>query len=128
MRTHKGKWTILADIGEVTISTLNKFEIPYDELFFGKPYANYYVDDLAVNPYVSLNESTGFYNTNTKSRIFNDISFTETKVTKISNNSGESYYYNIIPERVQHLFPKVYSVCDNTITMENIDGVSFHIY
>ena len=26
---------------------------------------------------------------------------------------------------MQHLFPKVYSVCDNTITMENIDGVSF---
>ena len=126
MRTHKGNvGAILADIGEVTISTLNKFEIPYDELFFGKPYANYYIDDLAVNPYVSLNESTGFYNTNTKSRIFNDISFTETKVTKISNNSGESYYYNNIPERVQHLFPKVYSVSDNTITMENIDGVSF---
>ena len=60
MRTHKGNvGAILADIGEVTISTLNKFEIPYDELFFGKPYANYYVDDLAVNPYVSLNESTG---------------------------------------------------------------------
>ena len=42
MRTHKGNvGAILADIGEVTISTLNKFEIPYDELFFGKPYANH---------------------------------------------------------------------------------------
>ena len=126
MRTHKGNvGAIVADIGEVTIETLKRFSIPYDELYFGKPYANFYIDDLAVNPYVSLHESTGLYNTTTKSRIFNDVNFTETKVTKISNNSGESYYYNNIPERVKHLFPVVHSIEDNTITMENIDGVSY---
>tara|TARA_Y100000034_G_scaffold136585_1_gene213992 strand:- start:1187 stop:3004 length:1818 start_codon:yes stop_codon:yes gene_type:complete len=126
MRTHKGNvGAIVADIGEVTIETLKRFSIPYDELYFGKPYANFYIDDLAVNPYVSLHESTGLYNTTTKSRIFNDVNFTETKVTKISNNSGESYYYNNIPERVKHLFPVIHSIEDNTITMENIDGVSY---
>ena len=126
MRTHKGNvGAIVADIGEVTIKTLKRFSIPYDELYFGKPYANFYIDDLAVNPYVSLHESTGLYNTTTKSRIFNDVNFTETKVTKISNNSGESYYYNNIPERVKHLFPVIHSIEDNTITMENIDGVSY---
>ena len=126
MRTHKGNvGAIVADIGEVTIETLKRFSIPYDELYFGKPYANFYIDDLAVNPYVSLHESTGLYNTTTKSRIFNDVNFTETKVTKISNNNGESYYYNNIPERVKHLFPVVHSIEDNTITMENIDGVSY---
>jgi tRNA A-37 threonylcarbamoyl transferase component Bud32 len=126
MRTHKGNvGAIVADIGEVTIETLKRFSIPYDELYFGKPYANFYIDDLAVNPYVSLHESTGLYNTTTKSRIFNDVNFTETKVTKISNNSGEPYYYNNIPERVKHLFPVIHSIEDNTITMENIDGVSY---
>ena len=126
MRTHKGNvGAIVADIGEVTIETLKRFSIPYDELYFGKPYANFYIDDLAVNPYVSLHESTGLYNTKTKSRIFNDVNFTETKVTKISNNSGEPYYYKNIPERVKHLFPVIHSIEDNTITMENIDGVSF---
>ena len=58
-----------------------------------------------------------FYNTNTKSRIFNDVNFTETMATKISNNKKESYYYKNIPERVKHLFPKViHSIEDNTIT------------
>lgn len=126
MKTHKGNvGAIIADIGEVTIETLKKFSIPYDELYFGKPYANFYIDDLAVNPYVSLHESTGLYNTTTKSRIFNDVNFTETKVTKISNNNGESYYYNNIPEGVKHLFPVIHSIEDNTIIMENINGVSY---
>ena len=126
MKTHKGNvGAILADVGQITINTLKKYEIKYDELHFGKPHANYYIDDLAVNPYVSLYESTGFYNTITKSRTFNDLSFTENQVTKTTNNTGEIHWYNNIPENIKDLFPEVYSLKDNTITMENIDGVSY---
>ena len=32
---------------------------------------------------------------------------------------------NNIPENIKDLFPEVYSLKDNTITMENIDGVSY---
>ncbi len=38
---------VMADIGKVTLDTLEKFDIPYDELYFGKPYAHYYIDDFS---------------------------------------------------------------------------------
>lgn len=38
---------IMAKIGKVTLDWLEKNEIPYDEIYFGKPYADLYIDDLA---------------------------------------------------------------------------------
>lgn len=39
---------VLADVGTVTFDTLRKFEIPFDEVHFGKPHADCYVDNAAV--------------------------------------------------------------------------------
>ena len=48
MKTHKGNLGgVIADIGRVTFDTLEKFDIPYDELYFGKPHAHFYIDDNA---------------------------------------------------------------------------------
>ena len=50
MKTHNGNiGKINADIGKITFETLHKFNIPYDEIYFGKPYADFYIDDLALN-------------------------------------------------------------------------------
>src|SRR3954468_7792070 len=50
MRTHNGNMgSVLADVGPVTFAQLAKYEIPYHDIHFGKPYADVYVDDLAVN-------------------------------------------------------------------------------
>jgi capsule biosynthesis phosphatase len=52
MKTHGGKvGAVIKDIGRVTLDTLDKFEIPYDELIFGKPLGDIYIDDRAYNPY-----------------------------------------------------------------------------
>ena len=60
MRTHGGNvGRVIADIGELTIRQLKEFAIPYDELVFGKPYADFYIDDKAVLPYVDLYKETG---------------------------------------------------------------------
>ena len=45
----------------VLIEWLNKYEVPYDELIFGKPWPNkfgFYVDDRAIRPdeFLSLSE------------------------------------------------------------------------
>jgi capsule biosynthesis phosphatase len=38
MKSHGGKvGAVIKDIGRVTLDTLDKFNIPYDELIFGKP-------------------------------------------------------------------------------------------
>lgn len=43
---------ILANIGHITLNWLNKHEVPFDGLRFGKPYAHngFYVDDKAMLP------------------------------------------------------------------------------
>lgn len=38
----------VATIGELTISQLREWDFPYDELLFGKPGADIYVDDKSV--------------------------------------------------------------------------------
>jgi len=126
MKTHNGNvGLVTSDIGKVTFDTLDKFDIPYDEIYFGKPYAHFYIDDLAINPYVSLDKSLGIFSTDTQPRDFNQIEYLDDQVIKTTSNPGESYFYKNIPDGVRHLFPKVYNVEGNKITLENIDGVNF---
>ena len=46
MKTHNGNLgRVISEIGKVTIDWLKKYDIPYDEIYFGKPWANLYIDD-----------------------------------------------------------------------------------
>lgn len=126
MKTHKGNvGAIVADIGKVTFESLDKFDIPYDEIHFGKPYANFYIDDLAVNANSSLDKAVGIYNTNTPPRSFNDVEYINDTVIKTTSNDGEVYWYNNIPGVIKEYFPKVLDIDGNKITLENINGVSY---
>ncbi|KAH8064478.1 hypothetical protein JL722_1352 [Aureococcus anophagefferens] len=54
MRTHSGNvGAIVADVGAVTMESLRKAGVEYDELAFGKPWAQFYVDDKAVWAYAT---------------------------------------------------------------------------
>ena len=49
MRTCNGDVTkVIEKIGKITEEWLDKWNVPYDELVFGKPYADIYIDDLGV--------------------------------------------------------------------------------
>ena len=49
MRTCEGDVTkVIEKIGKVTEDWLEKWKVPYDEIIFGKPYADVYIDDLGV--------------------------------------------------------------------------------
>ena len=130
MRTHNGNvGGVIADIGEITMSTLSKFNIPYDELVFGKPYAHHYIDDLCVNPKVDLPKQLGFYLDDIKPRSFNKIVVSENSIIKYSEDSklsGESKYYNDIHKtHLSDLFPKLISYGDGYLEMEKIGGTTF---
>ena len=57
MLTHKGNLDkIISDIGEITKEWLSNNDVNYHELHFGKPYADYYVDDKSVLLSSFLNE------------------------------------------------------------------------
>jgi capsule biosynthesis phosphatase len=49
MRTHGGNLGgVMADVGALTLEWLRCHDVPYDEIYFGKPYAHVYVDDNAL--------------------------------------------------------------------------------
>lgn len=50
MHTHEGNLgKVIQDIGMLTAQQIETFKIPCDELYFGKPAADVYIDDKAVN-------------------------------------------------------------------------------
>jgi capsule biosynthesis phosphatase len=132
MRTHSGNvGSVVADIGKTTIETLSKFEIPYDELYFGKPYAHYYIDDLMVDPKTDLNKTLGYYMEDVQPRHFNTIEKGKTFIKKSKEKKliGEKNYYEWIQnnstDEVKNLFPKLISHTDESIEIEFLDGLNF---
>jgi len=133
MATHLGNTSAaVADIGKVTFDTLEKFCIPYDEICFGKPTADCYIDDLAVSAYSEVEKTLGFYQTEVKPRAFNEISrpaslqVVQKSSEDSSSLSGEIFYYNHIPLSVKDCFPIMLD-CDpgfKWYNLEKIDGVT----
>jgi capsule biosynthesis phosphatase len=131
MKTHNGNvGKVTSDIGKLTFETLEKFSIPFDEIYFGKPYADVYIDDLALNCYDDMEKSTGFYIDKVVPRDFNEIvpnNTIETYTKKSSNLCGEIYYYNHVPLTIKDLFPILVDYDDTTArwyTMEKIYGLT----
>jgi capsule biosynthesis phosphatase len=51
MLTHNGDIdAIIKDVGFITERWLEIYRVPYNELVFGKHYAEYYIDDKALRP------------------------------------------------------------------------------
>lgn len=126
MRTCKGNaGMVVARIGQTVLGNLDEFNIPHHELYFGKPYAHFYIDDLAVNANNNLEKSLGFYNLYPPIRAHHqNIIFTETTVTKQSEHiTGEIWWYQHIPKTLQCYFPKYHQSSKNSLTVERINGI-----
>jgi capsule biosynthesis phosphatase len=135
MRTHEGnQGKLLADIGKITFDTLEKFDIPYDEIYFGKPDADFYIDDKAVNSLLSVEKEIGFFEQKLiEPRYFNQLerSNIETIIKKSDANKikGEIHWYKNIPNNVKDIFPILLRYGDNWYEMEKINGISIsHLY
>jgi len=127
MKTHSGNvGKINADIGKITFETLEKFDIPYDEIYFGKPYADFYIDDLAINCYDDIEKELGFYNNFIKPRDFNNIEISNIDlITKNGNDlAGEIFYYKNIPDSVKDLFPIFFNSEGDSYEIERINGIT----
>jgi capsule biosynthesis phosphatase len=48
---------VMKNVGQVTFDWLAKHQVPYDEIYFGKPNAHVYIDDRALR-FTSWNEIT----------------------------------------------------------------------
>jgi capsule biosynthesis phosphatase len=127
MKTHNGNiGKINADIGKITFETLEKFDIPYDEIYFGKPCADFYIDDLAINCFGDIEKETGFYNNIIEPRDFNFIEegCVDTIIKK-GNLDGEIYYYENLPNNIKDLFPVYFGKNENSCyVIEKIKGIT----
>lgn len=132
MKTYHGNvGKLMANIGKITFETLDKFNIPYDEIYFGKPQADIYIDDLGLNCYDDLEKELGFYIDTIKPRDFNQINSSMIEIfTKESNNlSGEIYYYLHIPYEIKDIYPIMidYDINNKWYKIEQIDGLTASI-
>lgn len=126
MKTHGGNIGKLnADIGKITFETLESFDIPYDEIYFGKPHADFYIDDLAVSCFDNLEKELGYYNNKIEPRDFHSIhNGSIATIMKTGELEGEYYYYENIPRSIKDLFPIFISGNNTIIIIEQIQGLT----
>ena len=129
MKTHKSNiGLILKDISKITYETLENFDVPYDEIYFGKPYADFYIDDLAINAYEDLEKKTGIYKTSIKERYFNEIISEKMDIIVKKSNSkkieGEIHYYTNLPSEIKKYFPLFINYGENWYSIEKIKGIT----
>jgi capsule biosynthesis phosphatase len=149
MKTHNNNsGAALADIGEITFKTLREFNVPYDEIIFGKPIADIYIDDKSINPYKNEMNLLGIFNDEEKKIPLNKLENNKYNTIELDNDivkktglskylSGEIYYYKILKilfednnYNFNNIFPYYYkSSIDKTISslfIENIIGIPFY--
>lgn len=143
MQTHKHNvGAAIADCAKITLQTLDKYQIPYDELLFGKPIADVYVDDKALNPYLNPPEAFGFFETPTEEKPVNALSANKFNTIRLEKGSvlkrgptqflaGEIYYHLHIPEEsaIRTFFPKLMGhtlgPAQSEMRTEYIKGIPF---
>jgi hypothetical protein len=141
MKTHSGNvGALLKDIGPLTFKTLEDFDIPYDELIFGKPIADVYIDDKALNPYINDIDSLGYYYSSDKDVPLNFLSTNKHNSIEVNDNNivkrgpktiikGEIEYYKNINSNslLLEYFPKYITSSFNNdvgeLIIEKINGI-----
>jgi len=141
MNTHKHNvGRVIRDIGLITFQTLEQFNIEYDEIIFGKPIADIYIDDKALNPYINDisyfgidMDSDEFIHNKVDNNKFNRIKKIDNIIKKTGPYSilrGELNYYQNIPAGLSHYFPKLVNFNKNEnvleLSMEYIKGIPLY--
>jgi tRNA A-37 threonylcarbamoyl transferase component Bud32 len=129
MKTHCGNsGKVLNDIGKITFDTLDKYGIEYDEIYFGKPYADFYIDDSSINPLSDdVEKEIGYYMNSIKPRSTNSIEYQDNIVIKKGECVlSEIYYYKNIVKEIKYIFPVLYSYDkeEKIMNIEKINGVN----
>lgn len=140
MKTHEGNvGAAMRDIGRITFDTLEEFQIPYHEIYFGKPYADVYIDDKSVNALMDTSKEIGCFDFSQYGkkefdapRSFNTLQKITGGVIRKSSSlplDGEIFFYNNIPNSLSSLFPTLLSFThtgeENFYDMNFVSGVSF---
>jgi hypothetical protein len=109
------------------IEIMKQNDIIFDEIYFDKPDADFYIDYKNILLDNNIEKNLGFYKNKIESRYFNDVIYKDLKTyKKISEDlSGEIYYYNNIPLEIKDIFPIMFCFDKNNkwYEMENINSI-----
>jgi len=126
------------------LTRLEELNVPYDEIYFGKPWADLYVDDRAWNQYTNPNFPEFMFNYKSEDASVipvnsankeNTLSYKNGVMKKEGPQSsleGEIYYYKTVQNtKIESFFPKYYKTDVSgiyryvySIEMEIIDGIT----
>ena len=131
MRTHRGDVAkVRADALPCILATLTKFNIPCHELVLGKPWADVYIDDKAVNPttadlesfigvsygldsrVASLSSDLGMIDARDFNRVELSLPGQVSKRGPADIMAGELYWYLTAPEAARRIVPTLLGVRD----------------
>lgn len=117
MRTHNGDLEkVKQALKTITVNTLNKFNIKYHELVFGKPIGDIYVDDKSTNPLYWRNNwikptfGFGWTIPENKGKIIKLDDTTCYKIAKKYEGLGNVYFVENCPSCIIPHIPKIYNV------------------
>jgi capsule biosynthesis phosphatase len=123
---------IIKAVGQTTLQSLDQLDIPYDELYFGKPYGDIYIDDKAFNTFdKNLSEQIGFFEGSVSIQDYQTNKYNKVKrinKTRIIKEGpsleGEVWFYSHIQQsNINQYFPILISIENiNRILLEFIDG------
>ena len=141
MLTHKSNiGKVMKDIAMITLTSLENLDIYYDEIIFGKPIADIYIDDRALNPYYNNISLFGIFNSDNE-YILNKIENNKYNIIEKKQNyiyktgpsnfiKGELYFYQNIIDELKIYFPQLisYNKIDESIELklEHIKGVPLY--
>lgn len=127
MLTYNGNTQIIENTYKIPIENiLKKYMVPYHRLIFGKPYADFYIDDKAVSTFSNFGRETGFYPDINPSNMRNKMKVENNFYVKEGNLSGEYYWYRNIDKSIQDLFVELYpSSSPEKIITPKINGITF---
>jgi capsule biosynthesis phosphatase len=112
------------------LKKLDEYDIPYDEIYFGKPWAHVYVDDRAWNQYTNPTFPEFMFSYKSPLRIERGCSNNQNVLYKKdrilvkegpeSSLEGEIFFYKHAP--ALSLFPTYYRSSKNILEIEFIEG------
>lgn len=115
----KGNLNLIIERNEKTLTDwLKKHNVLYDELIFGKPLGDWYIDDKAL----SLNDFMKAKFVELKGGSGSEIIREHNKVIKKCKNAKEQYEWYKIAKEFGLNIPKISSLVVDTIYMEYIKG------
>jgi capsule biosynthesis phosphatase len=141
MATHKHNiGRVMKDIALITLESLEMLGIEYDEIIFGKPIADIYIDDRAINPYLTdisyfglMFDKSDYIPNKLENNKYNSITRHDNKIIKTGPYSfmrGELHFYQMIPNSLKSLFPGIidFNKIDDKLelTLEYINGIPLY--